>query len=211
MRECSQNQSQLAIMKTEIEQAKHELTEEKSCMSDLLEELEELRLTAWIQEDCRFCAVDKQQRAESERKEMEAQLAKALKDRTVVEELLMAEQERNDDLSRDLAHLQEQRRMIEKIWSDEVSRLRGQLLVQQQWLPILPAFKLFQTCSFGEFLIGCLESFKSGVVTKTLDDVMTAHPDLDFTTHESYDPQAIVSANDDLMKAILSPPVFPLL
>lgn len=46
MRERSQNQSQLAAMKVEVEQAKIELAEKKSRMSALLEELEKLRLTA---------------------------------------------------------------------------------------------------------------------------------------------------------------------
>lgn len=131
MRERSQNQSQLAAMKAKVEHAKNELTKEKSRISTLLEKLEELRLTAWIQEDHWFHADEKQQRAETKRKEMAAQLAKALEDRTVAGDLLMTEQERNDDLSRDLANLQEHRRMTEKIWSEKGSRLRGQLLVQQ--------------------------------------------------------------------------------
>lgn len=73
------------------------------------------------------------------------------------------------------------------------------------------AFKLFQTTAFGKFLIRYLESFKSGVITKTLDDMMTTHPDLDLTTHESYETQAVATTDDDLMKAVLNPPAFPLL
>lgn len=39
----------------------------------------------------------------------------------------------------------------EKIWLEEVSCLRGQLLVQQQWLPTITTFKLFQiSTSSGE-------------------------------------------------------------
>lgn len=40
---------------------------------------------------------------------------------------------------------------------------------------------------------------------------MTSHPDLDLMTHESYDPQAVVTVDDDLMKPILNLFVFPLL
>lgn len=60
--------------------------------------------------------------------------------------------------------------------------------MQQKWLPAIAVFKLFQTSSFGEFLISCLESFKAGVITKTLDDVMANHPGLDLRSHEAYDP-----------------------
>lgn len=35
---------------------------------------------------------------------------------------------------------------------------------------------------------------------------MSEHPTLDLRSHESYDPQTVESADDDLMKAILSPP-----
>lgn len=38
MRERARNQSQLAAMKGEVEKAKNELSEEKSCISTLLEE-----------------------------------------------------------------------------------------------------------------------------------------------------------------------------
>lgn len=92
-----------------------------------------------------------------------------------------------------------------------VSQLRGQLVAQQQWLPTITAFKMFQTISFGEFLISCLDSFKTGVVTKTLDDVMTSNPGLDFWSHELYDPAIVVSADDDLMRVVLALPHFPFL
>lgn len=46
---------------------------------------------------------------------------------------------------------------------------------------------------------------------KTLDNVMASHPNLDLRSHESYDPQAVEIADNDLMKAVLSPPSFPLL
>lgn len=49
------------------------------------------------------------------------------------------------------------------------------------------------------------------MITKSLDDVMTAHPDLDLPTHDFYDPQAIATADDDLMKFVHNPPIFPLL
>lgn len=84
-------------------------------------------------------------------------------------------------------------------------------MVQQQWLPAIAVFKLFQTSAFREFLISCLESFKAGIVTKTLDDVMSEHLGLDLWSHEAYDPQVVETADDDLMKAVLSPSAFPFL
>lgn len=52
---------------------------------------------------------------------------------------------------------------------------------------------------------------QSCVITKALDDVMGAHPDLDLTSHDSYYPDAILQANDDLMKSVLGTSIFPLL
>lgn len=49
------------------------------------------------------------------------------------------------------------------------------------------------------------------MATKILGDVMAAHPSLDLTSHESYDPEAIQYANDNLMKSVLGTPSFPLL
>lgn len=60
-------------------------------------------------------------------------------------------------------------------------------------------------------MINFLESFKSGIITKTLDDVMFDHPLLDLRSCECYDPNAMESADDDLMKAVLSPLAFPFL
>lgn len=40
---------------------------------------------------------------------------------------------------------------------------------------------------------------------------MSKHPSLDLPAHDSYDPQAVQSADDDLMKIVLSPPRFPIL
>lgn len=62
---------------------------------------------------------------------MVAKLAKAIKDRTFAEDLLLAEQESSDDLAQELAIHQEQRWTIEKMWSKKVSRMRRELLVQQ--------------------------------------------------------------------------------
>lgn len=92
-----------------------------------------------------------------------------------------------------------------------VSHLRDQLLVQQQWLPTIVPFKLFQTASFGEFLIRWIESFRAGVVATTLEEIMESHPEVDLRNHEGYDPKVIETADDDLMKAVLSPPLFPFL
>lgn len=63
-------------------------------MCSLLEKMEEFRLIARIQEDCRFRAKEKQQKAEAKRKDMATQLAKALKDRTAAKDLLLIEHER---------------------------------------------------------------------------------------------------------------------
>lgn len=62
---------------------------------------------------------------------MTDQLGKALADRSTTEELLMVEHEQADNLSKVLGTLQEQHWIIERIWSEEVSRFRVQLLVQQ--------------------------------------------------------------------------------
>lgn len=66
--EHARNQSQLATLKVEVEQAKSEHAEEKSWMSTYRKEMEELRLTAKIQKDRQYRAEEKQQKAESERK-----------------------------------------------------------------------------------------------------------------------------------------------
>lgn len=42
---------------------------------------------------------------------------------------------------------------------------------------------------FGEILIGCLVSFKAGVITKALDDVILEHVTLYLRFHEGYDPR----------------------
>lgn len=62
-----------------------------------------------------------------------------------------------------------------------------------------------------EFLVGCLESFKVGLITKTLDDVMAEHPSVHLRAHESYDPRGVELADNNLMKTVLSPPRFPFL
>lgn len=53
--------------------------------------------------------------------------------------------------------------------------------------------------AFGEFLLRCLESFKTGLISKTLDDVIAEYPNVDFHAHESYDPLALESADNNLM------------
>lgn len=211
LHECASNHASMAAMKGDVLQARHELAKEKTRTATLLQEMEEHRVTAKIESDRRSRAKEREQRAEDEQKTMADQLGKALADRSTTEELLMIEQERAGDLSKELTTLHEQRQTIEKIWLEEVSCVRGQLPVQQEWLSTIAVFKLFQTLSFGEFLIGSLESFKAGAITKTLDDVMASHPDLDLTTYESYDPSYITIVDDDLMKLVLNSPVFPFL
>lgn len=98
-------------------------------MVDLLQEMAELRLIANVKLE-RHCRADEMaQRAEDERKAMVEQLSKALGDWATAEESAQTKQERASDLPKELATLQEQRRTTEKIWSKEVSRLKGQLLV----------------------------------------------------------------------------------
>lgn len=82
--------------------------------------------------------------------------------------MFLAEQERTNNLAEELIVLQKQNQTTEKIWSEDVSRLRGQLLVQQQWLPTITAFKLFQTSTIGEFLNRCVKSSKASAITKVL-------------------------------------------
>lgn len=98
-----------------------------------------------------------------------------------------------------------------KIWGDEVSWLRGQLLFQQQWLPTIASFKPFQTLAFEDFLVGCLEFFKSAIITKTLDDVMSVYPFLDLQSFDGYDQQTVETADDDLMRAVLALSILPFL
>lgn len=62
-------------------------------------------------------------------KDMASKLAQALTNWSFTEELLLAEQERSDDLNQELHVLQEQQRMTEKIWSKKTNYLGGQLLV----------------------------------------------------------------------------------
>lgn len=61
---------------------------------------------------------------------MADQLSKALEDQATAEDEMRAEQDCTGDFAKELASLQGQRRNTEKLWVDEVSRLRGQLLVQ---------------------------------------------------------------------------------
>lgn len=75
-----------------------------------------------------------------------------MEDMTWAEEVLTTTQESANEDSKKLRALQEQKKVSEKIWTNEVSRLRGQLLVQQQWLSTITWFKLFQTATFGNFL-----------------------------------------------------------
>lgn len=113
---------------------------------------------------------------------MEERLAKAVKDRSWAVELLIAEQERSDEPSEELCTFQEQQRVSKKIWSEEVTQLRGQLLVQQQWLPMITCINLFKTVAFSDFLNQYAESSKASDITKAFDDVMEAHPSMNLIT-----------------------------
>lgn len=103
--ESAQNLYQMAALKFKMVHAKKELGEEKSRMSSYLAEMEELRMTVHMQNEHQHHAEAQQCRAEKERKEMADQLVKAIEDRTCVEDLLMVEQERGENLSQDLVVL----------------------------------------------------------------------------------------------------------
>lgn len=118
----------MQAMKSEVQQCKKELADERGWISKLLEKNVELKLEQAIHVKCHYQAEETQCWAEKERKEMEGRLAKVIEDRAFTEELIFVEQERSDDLSKELHVLQEQKRTTEKIWFEEVSRLRGQLL-----------------------------------------------------------------------------------
>lgn len=75
---------------------------------------------------------DRLAQLEQERSLLSSQLAKVLEDRASAKEGLNEEHERSSQLSGELVVLQKQRQTTERLWAEEVSCLRGQLLVQQQ-------------------------------------------------------------------------------
>lgn len=87
-------------LKSKAKQAKKEFQEEQGKISSYLEKIEDLKMAANIQVDHCHRAKESQWRAKKERKQMVATLAKAIKDRTFVNDLLLGEQERSDDLAR---------------------------------------------------------------------------------------------------------------
>lgn len=101
--------------------------------------------------------------------------------------------------------------MPKKIWSEKIVQLRNQLLVQQEWLPNITCFKLFENATFGDFLNQCTESSKAVAITQAVNEAIVDHPGLDLTGHESYDPDFISQAGDDLMTTVLNAPSFPFL
>lgn len=107
--------AKMQAMRSKVEQCNQDLTEERERIAKLLEENDELRLTQGVEIGHHHWADETQQRTEQERKEIEGRLARAMEDQSFSEELLSAEQERSDELSKVLRALQEQRRITEKI------------------------------------------------------------------------------------------------
>lgn len=83
--------------------------------------------------------------------------------------------------------------------------------MQQQWLPTIFAFKLFQTSIFGDILNQCSETIRVRAITQALNEVMPNHPVLDLTGYDGYDLESIDRANEDLMKAAYGASHFALL
>lgn len=75
-------------------------------MASLLQELEELRLSASVEQNRRYQADDRVRGAEEERKLMGDQLKNVLEDRAVAEEETRVEQEWASDLAKELSALQ---------------------------------------------------------------------------------------------------------
>lgn len=97
--------------------------------------------------------------------------------------------------------------MSKLIWSQEVVHLREQLLVQQQWLPTIPLFKVSQTLAFGDFFTQCSKTTKSATITQALNEVMVDQQ-LDHIGYDGYDAESIRHANDDLTRVIYGAPFF---
>lgn len=85
------------------------------------------------------------------------------------------------------------------------------MLVQQQWLPTILTFKLFQTSAFVDFLNQCSEIVKACAITLTVNEIMADFSKLDLTGYDGCDPKSICRANDDLMGAIYRAHLFPFL
>lgn len=109
------NLAKLNAMWTELAQRRKELADEWNKITHLEKELEELKLDHHVNNEHRFRAKDKQQRAEKEMKDMEEWLEKAVEDGTWAEVELTGEKERVDNLLKKQRTLQEKRRVSEKI------------------------------------------------------------------------------------------------
>lgn len=105
-RERAWSQNQMAAMKSDAEQSRLELAEEKSRHANLLQELEDLRFSASAESHRRVQADERAHHAEEERKEILGQLAKALNGWTLAEKWLREEQERTSQLCEELTVLQ---------------------------------------------------------------------------------------------------------
>lgn len=127
----------------ETEQARQELAEERCRLASLLQEMEELHFNASVEQSKRQHADERAHCAEGKCSAMAKWLSKADEDRTIIsdqltkvceeraeaEEELRVEQERMRDLAGELMNLQMWRQSTKRIWSEEVNRLCGQLLV----------------------------------------------------------------------------------
>lgn len=66
LRKRARNQAMLATKTAEVDQVRHELAEERSRMASLLQELEELRLSASVEQNHRYQADDRARKAKEE-------------------------------------------------------------------------------------------------------------------------------------------------
>lgn len=80
-----------------------------------MEGISELKIASNYHAEWHYQAEEGQRQAEQEGKDMAGKFAQAMLDRSFVKDLLLAEQERSDDLAHKLQVLQEQRRTTEKI------------------------------------------------------------------------------------------------
>lgn len=119
-------QHKVDLVKTiELAQGRKKLLDERKKNANLEKGLEKVKLGHNINREHRIRAEENQRRAKNERKEMEKCLATVVVDRIWAEDVLAATRERTNKAVADLLALQERRRISEKIWVEEVSRLRG--------------------------------------------------------------------------------------
>lgn len=167
---------------------------------------------------------DNYRRIENKRSEMEQRLIEmekrldeaekcmneTMEDQSLVEELCWDTEEKKQKIVADLLTFQQQMRRSEQIWSQEVGRLREQLMVQQQWLSTIALFKVSHTSAFGDFLNQCNEPTKSATITQALNQVIMDQK-LGLRSYDGYDAESIGHVNNDLMRFVYGVTSFPFL